>query len=124
MARAAQKRGQNSRKSARGERHPLPPRKHVGLCLPRTKLREGCDKLSDLSARGDEFRIISLEDGWFQNISQKDRWFRSISQKGDSYWISAERVIVTGYQPKGAITGDSYWISAERVDGFKASVEG
>ena len=30
-------------------------------------------------------------------------------------------MIVTGYQPKGAITGDSYWISAERIDGFRAS---
>ena len=34
---------------------------------------------------------------------------------GDSYWISAGRLIVTGYQPENAITGDSYWKSAERV---------
>ena len=57
---------------------------------------------------------------------QLERWMVSEhqSERIDSYWISAERGIVTGYQPKGAITGDSYWISAERVMVLKHQPKG
>ena len=58
MARAAQK-GPKILKNARGEGRLLLSRRRVGLHLPGTKSCKGCDKFSDLSARGDEFRIIS-----------------------------------------------------------------
>ena len=77
-------------KNARGERHPLPPRECAGLRLPGTKSCRGCDKFSDLSARGDEFRIISRE------VMVTDH-----QPESDGYGSSARKVIVTGYQPKG-----------------------
>ena len=85
------------KKIARGEGHLLLPRKHAGLRLPGTKSRGGCEKLLDLSARSDEFRIINREDGWFRSISRKDRWFQSISWKDRWFWSIDREVIVTRY---------------------------
>ena len=58
---AAQKRGNQNKRGAKGEGDPLLSQRDAVLRLSRTKLHEGSDKLLDLSIEGDEFRIISRE---------------------------------------------------------------
>ena len=91
--------GQNSRKNPRGERHPLLPRKHAGFRLPGTKSCEGCDKFSNLSARGDEFWIINRKVMVTDHQPESDGYGHQ--PESDGYRSLAGRVIVTGYQSKG-----------------------
>ena len=94
------KKGAKILRTARGEGHPLPSGRYAGLRLLGTKLREGCDKFSDLSARGDEFQIISRE------VAITDDKISDLSARGDEFRIISWRLMVTKHQPEGAIADD------------------
>ena len=64
-------------------------------------MREGCDKVSDLS------EVMS-----FGSSAGRIDGFGSSTGKIDGFEVSAGKMIVTGYQSKG----DSYWISSERCN--------
>ena len=108
------RRGDHNKRGAKGEGHPLPPQRDAGLRLPGTKSHGGCDKLRTYRPEVMSFGSSAGRIDGFGTSTGRIDGFRH-QPESDGYGSSAGKVIVTGYQSKGAIAGDSYWISAERV---------